>query len=138
MLAFATIATNAQETAAPTWTADLITTEAASDLRRGGAMAIDNDGNAIVTGSFTKDVEFASSYLEPIATSAFIAKYNKAGKKLWAASLKGAATIGSVTTDAKGNIYATGVFADEVQIVNKAGETKTTIKGKEGETSLAP
>lgn len=135
MLAFATIATNAQETAAPTWTTDLITTEAASDLRRGGAMAIDNSGNAIVTGSFTKDVEFASSYLEPIATSAFIAKYDKAGKNLWAASLKGAATIKSVTTDAKGNIYAAGVFADEVQIVNKAGETKTTIKGKEGETS---
>ena len=135
MLALATVAVNAQELAAPTWTQKLTTTETASDLQRGGAMAVDNDGNSIVTGSFTKDLEFGSSYLEPTATSAFIAKYDKAGKEKWAAGLSGAATITTVTTDAEGNIYAAGVFADEVKILNGNGETKETITGMADQTS---
>lgn len=135
MLALATVAVNAQETAAPTWTTNLTTTESASDLHRGGAMAIDNEGNSIVTGSFDKDLEFADSYLEPVATSAFIAKYDKAGNKKWAAGLSGAATITAVTTDADGNIYAAGVFADLVKILDYAGNTKETINGMADQTA---
>ncbi len=133
MLALATVAVNAQ-TEGPTWTDNLTTTEAASDLHRGGAMAIDNEGNSIVTGSFTTDLEFADSYLEHVATSAFIAKYDKAGNKKWAAGLSGAATITAVTTDAEGNIYAAGVFADVVNILDANGETKETINGMADQT----
>jgi hypothetical protein len=93
MLALATIVANAEENAAPTWTANLATTEQVADLQRGSAMTIDNEGNAIVTGTYTKDIEFANSYLEPIATSAFIAKYDKAGNKKWAAFSSALATI---------------------------------------------
>lgn len=131
MLALATIVAHA-ENVAPTWTANLTTTEKATDLLRGAAMTIDNEGNSIVTGTYTKDIEFANSYLEPIATSAFIAKYDKAGNKKWAAGLKGAATITTITNDVEGNVYAAGVFADKVAILNANGEAKENITGMDG------
>lgn len=130
MLALATVAANAKDVLdAPTWTDNLTTTAEAKDLTRAAAMAVDNEGNSIVTGSFTKDLEFADSYLEPVANSAFIAKYDKAGAKKWAAGLAGAATVTTVTTDADGNVYAAGVFADQVAIKDASGETKATITG---------
>lgn len=130
MLALATVAANAKDVLdAPTWTDNLTTTAEAKDLTRATAMAVDNEGNSIVTGSFTKDLEFAASYLEPVANSAFIAKYRLDGAKMWAAGLAGAATITTVTTDAEGNVYAAGVFADQVAIKDASGETKATITG---------
>ena len=130
MLVLATVAANAKDVLdAPTWTDNLTTTAEAKDLTRAAAMAVDNEGNSIVTGSFTKDLEFAASYLEPVANSAFIAKYDKAGVKKWAAGLAGAATVTTVATDADGNVYAAGVFADQVAIKDASGETKATITG---------
>lgn len=130
MLALATVAANAKDVLeVPTWTDNLTTTTEAKDLTRAAAMAVDNEGNSIVTGSFTKDLEFAASYLEPVANSAFIAKYDKAGAKKWAAGLAGAATVTTVATDADGNVYAAGVFADQVAIKDASGETKATITG---------
>lgn len=130
MLALATVAANAKDVLdAPTWTDNLTTTAEAKDLTRAAAMAVDNEGNSIVTGSFTKDLEFAASYLEHVANSAFIAKYDKAGAKKWAAGLAGAATITTVATDADGNVYAAGIFADNVAIKDASGDTKATITG---------
>ena len=130
MLALATVAANAKDVLdAPTWTDNLTTTTEAKELTRAAAMAVDNEGNSIVTGSFTKDLEFADSYLEPVANSAFIAKYDKAGAKKWAAGLAGAATVTTVATDTDGNVYAAGVFADQVAIKDASGETKATITG---------
>lgn len=130
MLALATVAANAKDVLdAPTWTDNLTTTTEAKELTRAAAMAVDNEGNSIVTGSFTKDLEFAASYLEPVANSAFIAKYDKAGAKKWAAGLAGAATVTTVATDVEGNVYAAGVFADQVAIKDASGETKATITG---------
>lgn len=130
MLVLATVAANAKDVLdAPTWTDNLTTTTEAKDLTRAAAMAVDNEGNSIVTGSFTKDLEFAASYLESVANSAFIAKYDKAGAKKWAAGLAGAATITTVATDAEGNVYAAGVFADNVAIKDASGDTKATITG---------
>lgn len=130
MLALATVAANAKDVLdAPTWTDNLTTTTEAKELTRAAAMAVDNEGNSIVTGSFTKNLEFAASYLEPVANSAFIAKYDKAGAKKWAAGLAGAATVTTVATDADGNVYAAGVFADQVAIKDASGDTKATITG---------
>lgn len=133
MLALATVAVNAQEVGDNGWETDLSTTEKTADLQRGGAMAIDNEGNSIVTGSFDKELWFGQSYLEPIATSAFIAKYDKGGTEQWAASLQGAATVTTVTTDAEGNVYAAGVFADVVKIIDSES-CSVTINGMEGQT----
>lgn len=130
MLALATVVARAESVAtAPTWTDELTTTAEIADLHRGAAMTIDNEGNAIVTGSYTTDLSFAASNLEATATSAFVAKYDKAGNRKWAAGLNGAATINAITTDAEGNIYAAGVFADVVKILNANGESKQTITG---------
>ena len=130
MLALATVVARAESVASvSTWTDELTTTAEIADLHRGAAMTIDNEGNAIVTGSYTTDLSFAASYLEATATSAFVAKYDKAGKRKWAAGLNGAATINAITTDAEGNIYAAGVFADVVKILNANGESKQTITG---------
>ncbi len=130
MLALATVVARAESVAtASPWTDELTTTEAFADLHRGAAMTIDNEGNAIVTGSYTTNLQFAESYLEATATSAFVAKYDKDGNRKWAAGLNGAATINAITTDAEGNIYAAGVFADEVKILNANGESKQTITG---------
>ena len=130
MLALATVVARAESVAsASPWTDELTTTAEIADLHRGAAMTIDNEGNAIVTGSYTTDLQFAESYLEATATSAFVAKYDKAGNKKWAAGLKGAATINAITTDAEGNIYAAGVFADVVEILNANGKSKQTITG---------
>ena len=133
MLALATVAVNAQEVGDNGWKTDLSTTEKTADLLRGGAMAIDNEGNSIVTGSFDKELWFGQSYLEPIATSAFIAKYDKGGTEQWAASLQGAATVTTVTTDAEGNVYAAGVFADVVKIIDSES-CSVIINGMEGQT----
>lgn len=138
MLALATVVARAESVAsASTWTNDLTTTEKFADLHRGAAMTIDNEGNAIVTGSYTTDLQFAGSYLEATATSAFVAKYDKAGKRKWAAGLNGAATINAITTDAEGNIYAAGVFADVVKILNAKGKSKQTITGMAERTDKA-
>ena len=138
MLALATVVARAESVAtAPTWTDELTTTEKFADLHRGAAMTIDNEGNAIVTGSYTTDLSFAASNLEATATSAFVAKYDKAGNKKWAAGLNGAATINAITTDAEGNIYAAGVFADVVKILNANGESKQTITGMAERTDKA-
>ena len=138
MLALATVVARAESVAtAPTWTDDLTTTAKIADLHRGAAMTIDNEGNAIVTGSYTTDLSFEASYLEATATSAFVAKYDKAGNKKWAAGLNGAATINAITTDAEGNIYAAGVFADVVKILNANGESKQTITGMADRTDKA-
>ena len=138
MLALATVVARAESVAtAPTWTDELTTTAAIADLHRGAAMTIDNEGNAIVTGSYTTELQFAGSYLEATATSAFVAKYDKAGNKKWAAGLNGAATISAITTDAAGNIYAAGVFADVVEILNANGKSKQTITGMAERTDKA-
>lgn len=130
MLALATVVARAESVAsASTWTNELTTTAEIAELHRGAAMTIDNEGNAIVTGSYTTELQFAGSNLEATATSAFVAKYDKAGNRKWAAGLNGAATINAITTDAEGNIYAAGVFADVVKILNANGESKQTITG---------
>lgn len=130
MLTLATLVGNAQKTEpAHTWTKNFTTTEQAIDLQRGAPMTIDNEGNAIVTGTYTKDMEFSASYLEALATSAFVVKYDKGGNVLWTAGLKGAATITAVANDAEGNVYAAGVFADIVEILDGKGDQQEIING---------
>ena len=85
-------------------------------------VAIDASGNVIATGAFSQDLTIAGSSLEAIGTSAYIAKYDAKGSALWAVALTGAATVKAVETDAAGNIYLAGVFADVVTFGSTSGE----------------
>lgn len=132
LMAATSLVASAQDASGIYWNKDLTVTEQASDLYRKAPMAMDDFGNTYVTGTHTKDLDFSSSYLQPIATSAFMAKYDYNGKEQWAAGLKGAATITSIATDEDGYVYVTGTFADAVDVLSKDGQSYQTIHGMEG------
>lgn len=73
-------------------------------------------GNTIYqSGLFDQMAMFGQDMLSPIATSAFISSV-KAGEESanWAVGISGAARVTAMTTDAEGNVYATGIFADGI------------------------
>lgn len=82
----------------------------------------DKAGNVIATGAFTEDFTLAGSSLEAIGTSAYIVKYDNAGNAAWAVAFTGAASIIAIDTDADGNIYVAGSFADEVSFGSTSGD----------------
>ena len=55
--------------------------------------AVDNAGNTYATGAFTQPIVIGSAVLDPIANSAYLAKYDAEGNVAWAVGLRGAATI---------------------------------------------
>lgn len=91
-------------------------------------VAVDAEGNVIATGAFTEDFTIAGANLEAIGTSAYVVKYDKTGKAAWAVAFTGAATITAIDTDADGNIYIAGSFADEVILGTTSGQS-ATIEG---------
>lgn len=96
----------------------------ASDSRVFNApVAVDASGNVIATGAFTEDFSVAGSSLEAIGTSAYVIKYDKAGTALWAVAFTGAASVSAIDTDASGNIYLAGTFADEVEFGSTDGQS---------------
>ncbi len=87
----------------------------------------DATGAVIATGTFDTDFEFAQNTLEAIGTSSYILKYAADGTPAWGVALTGAATITAVDTDADGNIYVAGIFADEVTFNTTAGDPITEM-----------
>ena len=94
--------------------------------------AVDNAGNTYATGAFTQPIVIGSVVLDPIANSAYLAKYNAEGNVAWAVGLRGAATITAITTDEQNNVYVAGTLADAVEVGSTDGKTQT-INGKAGE-----
>ena len=92
--------------------------------------AVDANGNMIATGAFEHDVTIAGSTLAAVGTSAYVAKYDLSGNAVWAVALPGSASISAVATDAAGNIYVAGTYADEVELGSADGKT-ATINGME-------
>ena len=83
----------------------------------GGAansIAADGSGNAVVTGWFgTDSIVFGSTTITRVGgADIFIAKYDAGGNELWAKGGGGTGDDygGAITTDATGNIIATGNF----------------------------
>lgn len=80
---------------------------------------VDEQGNALCTGSNWSDFEFAGKTIKNVAKSEdiFLLKYDKNGKELWAVDYGGAGRNAGrgVTTDKNGNIFLTGSF-DEKQL----------------------
>lgn len=95
-------------------------TFAASDYRP--AMAIDAQGNQIVSGLIGKDFEFAGVTVgSEVDGSHYLLKYDAEGKEMWAATFLGA-TITALTTDPEGNVYAAASFGESA-LIYAAGET---------------
>lgn len=77
------------------------------------AIAVDAAGNVVVAGVFLGAGVFAERTLVSAgATDAFVAKYDAAGKLLWAVSGGGADadSANALALDAVGNVYVTGFF----------------------------
>lgn len=106
------------------WSADI--NQAVKDAKSyHAAMAVDANANVIVAGAFTEDMTLAGAQLTALGTSAYIAKYDNAGAAKWAVALTGSATVSHIATDAAGNIYVAGTFADEVEFGTTSGEAIT-------------
>lgn len=114
-----------------TWSAKITGVTSAEDLYLQAPVCIDNAGSTYTTGQFTEAITIGSTTLEPVANSAYLAKYNADGTSAWAIGLSGAATITSVTTDESNNVYIAGTFADVVTVGSTDGKTQE-IKGLEG------
>lgn len=93
-----------------------------------GVVTIDASSNSYVAGSYNQDATINGEAFSAIGNSAYIAKYDAAGTVKWTISFEGAATVKSMTTDADGNLYIAGIFADEV-ILGSTDSNTATIEG---------
>lgn len=103
-----------------TWSASVASMES-SDLSFTGVTTVDASGNLIASSVFDKSLTLGSNTYEPIGKSSYIAKYDATGAMKWSVPMIGAATVTAMTTDAEGNLYAAGTFADEVEFGTTSG-----------------
>ncbi len=98
--------------------------------------AVAADGTVITTGTYNKAVAFGTTVLpnDEAMTSAYVAKYNADGSEAWIVGFYGAATVKAVDTDAEGNVYVAGNFADEV-VYTGTDKVSAKITGKAEETA---
>lgn len=82
------------------------------------------DKQVYMAGTFDADFTAATD-LSPIATSAYLIKYDADLKAIWNIALQGAATITSITTDENGGVYIAGSLADEVIFQSTDGNNIT-------------
>lgn len=104
------------------WSASTENAFKAEEKAWNAPVAVDASGNVIAAGAFTEDFAVAGATLEAIGTSAYVIKYDKTGDAAWAVAFTGAATISAIDTDADGNIYIAGVYADIVTFGTTSGE----------------
>lgn len=114
-------------------TSPLAAVASLGELNLQAPTAVDNAGNVFATGQFTQPISIGSAFLEPIANSAYLAKYDAEGNALWAVALRGAATITSIATDEANNVYIAGTLADAVEVGSTDNSKVQTISGKPGE-----
>ncbi|MBK7854849.1 MAG: SBBP repeat-containing protein [Bacteroidetes bacterium] len=87
-----------------------------NNFEKGNSICSDNSGNVYVTGFFSSpSITFDSITLINSGTwNAFIAKYDSTGAILWAKSPISSYSEGKgIATDAYGNVYVTGLFAND-------------------------
>lgn len=98
---------------------------------RQNPVAYTADKQVYMTGTFDADFTAATD-LSPIATSAYLIKYDADLKAIWNIALQGAATIKSITTDENGGVYIAGSLADEVIFQSTDGNNITKEGMKKG------
>lgn len=108
------------------------------DSDRGSYITIDADGNVYTIASFGETVDFdpgAGTFdLVSIgASDIFIQKLNSSGNFLWAKQIAGTSYGDgySITTDADGNVFATGYFDGTADFDPGAGTFNITAGGYE-------
>ena len=100
-------------------------------------IAVDRDGNCLVTGIFSDVVDFdpsdrvVSLSARDMGLDIFVSKFDTAGKHLWSNRRGGAGTdIGdAIGVDSSGNIYSSGIFAGLVDFDPSNGEANLTSVG---------
>lgn len=77
-----------------------------------GGVAVDNAGNAYVTGSFNGTAAFDNMSLSSSSYDMFVVKYDGSGNVIWAKKAGGTGYESgmSIALDALGNSYVTGIF----------------------------
>ena len=129
------LASNAQNFSSPTWTQTQTVYKQKSDAVNSAPVTITADGDVIVSSSFNSGtLSVGGLVVRAVAKSSYIQKLNAAGTSQWAVALLGAAEVKSLTSDTDGNIYAVGVFADQLKLTTKTGTTAATLQGNSGTT----
>ncbi|MFZ4401019.1 MAG: T9SS type A sorting domain-containing protein [Bacteroidales bacterium] len=126
-------------------------TAGVSNTQKATSIAVDNNNDVIVAGTFTANyISLGSNNIilnsfDSTGTSSnyFIAKYNQAGQAIWAKKALSASGISSnkVVTDNNGNIYASGYFsnANFINTVSFDGSsTYSHFNGKSFITKYSP
>ena len=129
------LASNAQNFSSPTWTQTQTVYKQKSDAVNSAPVTITANGDVIVSSSFNAGtLSVGSLVVRAVAKSSYIQKLNAAGTSQWAVALLGAAEVKSLTSDTDGNIYAVGVFADQLKLTTKTGAVAATLQGNSGTT----
>ena len=129
------LASNAQNFSSPTWTQTQTVYKQKNDAVNSAPVTITADGDVIVSSSFNAGtLSVGSLVVRAVAKSSYIQKLNAAGTSQWAVALLGAAEVKSLTSDTDGNIYAVGVFADQLKLTTKTGTVAATLQGNSGTT----
>ena len=129
------LASNAQNFSSPTWTQTQTVYKQKTDAVNSAPVTITADGDVIVSSSFNAGtLSVGSLVVRAVAKSSYIQKLNAAGTSQWAVALLGAAEVKSLTSDTDGNIYAVGVFADQLKLTTKTGAVAATLQGNSGTT----
>jgi hypothetical protein len=85
----------------------------------GKTLAFDNNGNVLLTGSFTGELSLAEAYTLTSngVLDVFVIKYDKNGNLVWADSFGGGANdyVSSMAISPKGNIYIDGTYRGSIE-----------------------
>ena len=129
------LASNAQNFSSPTWTQTQTVYKQKNDAVNSAPVTITADGDVIVSSSFNAGtLSVGGLVVRAVAKSSYIQKLNAVGTSQWAVALLGAAEVKSLTSDTDGNIYAVGVFADQLKLTTKTGTVAATLQGNSGTT----
>src|ERR1041385_6107721 len=105
---------------------------------KANSIAVDAAGNVYITGLFTGTVDFDPSGAaifnltsNSFSNDIFVCKLNSAGNFVWAKDMGGPGNdyASSVTLDASGNIYTTGVFSGTADFDPGAGTFNLAASG---------
>jgi hypothetical protein len=92
---------------------------ASPPVRPAISMAYDKDGNRLLAGTFSQSIKVGDRTLESAGgTDAFVAKFDKAGKLVWAERYggKGDEAVTGLAVDREGNVVIGGKAQGEVDL----------------------